>query len=297
MSPDAPCVYATQSNGQSWPNDIGEYQDCAQCIRFRRIATGTMHMTVRYRHLLSEDGSGGGSFARGSVAVGLAGRMSVCYTADGASPIGTCYLEGALYDQLESFDRRTGRRYSRDYVRAGTSDEGTREVPFCSTANLPLLSRTPADWGGDVALFQPAMEQWRPSLTLNPIHAIWYRLDSSLPWYSSNPAFNRNHCECSHTYTGRACPDGATGSVQWDQTATIADNGVTGSLVYRRTRAENCLYGGFYRQTVTELIEYDCDWVRVPCRCSGGPTELASMLPPPMPAVPAVTRLSALEML
>ena len=85
--------------------------------------------------------------------------------------------------------------------------------------------------------------------------------------------------------------------MQWDQTATIADNGVTGSLVYRRTRAENCLYGGFYRQTVTELIEYDCDWVRVPCRCSGGPTELASMLPSPMPAVPAVTRLSALEIL
>lgn len=297
-SPSSPCVYANESNGQGNEYQPGEYQDCATCIRFRRLATGTMHLIVRYRHLISQDNGDGRSFSRGSVAIGLAGRMSVCYTASGASPIGTCYLEGALYDQLESFDVRTGRRFSRDYARAGTTDEGTRTVPFCSTANLPLITRDPEWWTGDVALFQTVPESSRPTITHNPIHATFYAFNTWGPWQSSNPIIIRNHCQCRHTYTSTSCAQGRTGTASWDQTATIADNGVSGSLVYRRTRSENCtLIGTTYRVRETELIEYDCEWIRQPCRCAGGPTEFAPVSLPPVPSAPVVSRMSALEML
>lgn len=302
VSPSSPCEYANQSNGQSWPADIGEYQECAQCIRFRRLSTGTMHLTVRYLHLLQESTSGGagGSFSRGSIAVGLVGRKSVCYTRDGAEVIGTCYLEGALYDQLESYDARTGRRYSRDYVRAGTTNEGTRVDVECTTANLPLITRSPENWGGDVYLFQRS--EYIPSITNNPIHARWYRFTSAGPWASSNPVFIRNHCICTHSGTNTFCPftgNGAgEGSYLASGTATISDNGISGSLSIRSTLSQDCFYRSTGVRTVAEsLIEYDCEWIRQPCRCAGGPTEFAPVSLPPLPAAPTVTRMSALEML
>lgn len=290
VPPDSQCEYANQSlpNQPLWPIN-GEYQDCAECIRFRRIATGTMVLTMRYRHLLNET-SDRTNWQRGSIAVGLSGRMTVCYTSGGASPVGTCYLEGALYDQLE-----TSRGYRRDYVRAGTSDEGTREVAWCSTANLPLLSREPDGWAGDVALFQ--QPRTTPALTNNPIHAYWYRLDTSAPWFTSNPNWIRTYCQCDVSFESPGCPYPSTGTGLTRYRATVTDNGISGAFTYRFSKSSNCFYPGFGRNVVSELVEYDCTWIRIPCRCSGGTTEISPITLPPVPPAPQVTNTSALELL